>query len=171
MTNIDAVAPLDESIAAQEQVVADTRAVLERQEAGLNTLKEARRLIDGQQNTAPGGAPTRTGTRVRTSAVTPDIDLSKVQVDFEGTENMLDRLVRIAETIPDTHLNVTQVVKLLIRHGQTGASVHNGRVSVQRAFNSNPSIFERAEAHRATYRYVGGGDPVANQTQATGDET
>lgn len=159
-TNADVIAHLRAGIATQEQIVADARTLLDHYETGLEVLHNALRVIEGQPGSgvSNGGSmgPAATTKAARSRAVTPDIDLSGVQVDFTGTENLRERLIRIAETAPGTYLNVTQTVKLLIRHGQSEASVHNGRVSVQRAFDTNLDIFERVEAHRATYRYVGG---------------
>ena len=104
-------------------------------------------------STAP--APKRRSRSNR--AATPEIDLSQVRVDFEDAKNLRERLIRIAESLPGTYLNVTQICRLLIRQNQTQQTLHNARVSIGREFESNPDLFERVEQDRATYRYLGAG--------------
>ena len=177
--NADVTAHCRANIAAQEQLIADARALLEHREADLAVLHEALRVVKEQEealglnglhladaptaghtaNTAAPETPMNDAPapkRRNSRAVTPDIDLTGVRVDFTGTENIVQRIIRIAETVPGMKLNVTQVVKLLIEHNQTQQSVHNARVSVGRDFESHPDLFERIEVGRATYRYLGG---------------
>lgn len=177
-TSTDVAASVRENIAAQERNVVAARAVLKREEAILEALQEAHRIIKEQQDgptdglhpamsvAAPETPATATGPATstllagsrpnrRSRKVTPDIDLSGVHVNFDGARNLLERVIRIAETAPGTPLNVTQVARLLARHGETQAVVHNLAVNVKRAMDGRPDLFERVEEDRATYRYLG----------------
>ena len=110
--------------------------------------------------------PTVTTTSRRSgTAITEDIDLTDLDIDFTGTETVVQRLVLIAGAAPDRYLNVTQVARCIQRSGVTDIKLHSIRVAVHRALEGNPNLFELVRP--ATYRYVGGapgagvdGDPV-----------
>ena len=105
-------------------------------------------------------------------AVSPDIDLTELDVDLDGAQNTVERIVWIATAAPDKLLNVTQLARLLIRTGSTTAKINNMRVMVQRTLDGRPDLFERVR--RATYRYTAGGNedhdldsPGDNSNQAS----
>ena len=104
---------------------------------------------------SPVAAPVR---HAGSSNVPDDIDLTAVEVDFSGTANMLERVVRVAETVEGTgkDLNVSQLARLIVRSGQSTAAVQNLRVGVQRVIDRHKDLFERVDRDRATYRYKGG---------------
>ena len=171
MTNHhDAVARVRASIAALEQAVAGTSTLLCRQTAGLEAQRYALRILEGEQDgtdpmafVAVSGIPTG-GPEVVTPAlnrrsrrVTPEIDLTGVHVDFAGTENLLQRVIRVAETLPGQRLNVSQLAYLLIRLHESQAKHHNLSVRLDREIRDRPDLFERIETDRATYRYLGAG--------------
>ena len=175
-TNTNIAAPLDMTIANQEQIVADAQARLEHEEAVLAALNNVRRMVGESATRAadaahpavpvavpeiPAGAPreavvTTSASKGPSRKVTPDIDLSGVYVDFEGAGNPLQRMIRLGETLPGQKLNTTQAAQLLIRQGESTGSVHNLSVKLQRHVDENPDLFVRVEEHRATYRYTGG---------------
>ena len=148
------------------EVEAD-RVQLESKEADLDAVNRTIEIMRGSLNirAARDSAPPRNVEMVKAKAKTgrsaprnrlidADIDLTAVTVDFTDAEGLTEELVRIAETVPALCLNVTQVSKLLLRQETTYSTLHNTRVTVQRAIDGRPDLWERVRA--ATYRYKGG---------------
>ena len=142
-----------------KEVEAD-RVHLEAKEADLDAVNRTIEIMRGSLNIGAASAEvdpaqTKTGRSApRNRHIDADIDLTAVTVDFTDAEGLTEELVRIAETVPALYLNVTQVSKLLLRQEITYSTLHNTRVTVQRAIDGRPDLWERVRA--ATYRYKGG---------------
>ena len=70
-------------------------------------------------------------------------ELGNISVDFNGTENLRERVQRVAEAAGGTPLSPTVVTRFLIESGQhTGAAV-NIRPTVYRAFRNQGDLYRR----------------------------
>ena len=156
------VPAMDTLLAQRERTAVDVKELerlLESKRADLAALDRAIGIIEGLLDVGDAAPTVKTGrgrSAPRNRQIESDIDLTVVNVDFTGTEELPEQLVRVAETVPALYLNVTQVSKLLLRHGVTQSTLHNLQVNTQRAFDARPELWKRIRA--ATYQYTGSQD-------------
>ena len=113
--------------------------------------------VTGGSAAAPASPPPRAAYGV----IPPDIDLTGLYIDLEGTQNTLERIIKIAEVVPeDKYLNVSQMARYIINAGYSVATVQNMRVAVQRVISRQPDLFDQVRP--ATYRFRG--DKQSKQT-------
>ena len=94
--------------------------------------------------------------------------LDGLVVDFTGTKNLSEKIIRIAKASNGHVLNVTQVTKLLISRKQYNTTVSNWRPSVDAVFRDNRDLYEKVGP--ANYLYKPLRLPamsVANEVEAT----
>ena len=69
--------------------------------------------------------------------------LKDLEVNLQGAQNMKERIIRIAEAVPNGVVNATEVTKYLINSGIHQAQVKDMRPNVFRVFDDNPEVFEK----------------------------
>ena len=70
-------------------------------------------------------------------------ELGNISVDFNGTENLRERVQRVAEAAGGSPLSPTVVTRFLIESGQHTATVVNLRPTVYRAFRDQGHLYRR----------------------------
>ncbi len=108
-----------------------------------------RALLEGIVGHAPLlEQPTSDGTEVVYQEkiiwdMNPRTELMGLRVDFTGSRNLKEKLVRIADATEDGILNATAVTRFLISSGQYKSTVKHMRPNVFNVFHDNPDLFER----------------------------
>ena len=97
----------------------------------------AERIIEILQRQEPVGTPT---------PLQPyqAIGVSPLNMDFNGTGNLAERLVRIAE-YRNGEVNITKAAEILIEAGQTISSKKNIRSMIHRTLNEDTDTWEKVE--------------------------
>ncbi len=80
-------------------------------------------------------------------------DLNDLVIDFKGSANLRERLIRIALAKEGVLLNITEVARFLIEAGESQATIPNLRTNVHDIVNGSPDLFEKVSP--GTYRYLG----------------
>ena len=70
-------------------------------------------------------------------------ELGNISVDFNGTENLRERVWRVAEAADGVPLSPTVVTRFLIESGQHTAALVNLRPTVYRAFRDQGHLYRR----------------------------
>ena len=77
-------------------------------------------------------------------AVTAPSPLSGLAVDFEGTTNHRQRVLRIAQVAGEgTVLNTSEVTRFLVESVCADFTVDNLRPSIHRVFDEQPEVYEK----------------------------
>ena len=84
-------------------------------------------------------------------------DLSGLEVDFAGTTNLPERVLRIALAMDGKELNVSSVTRCLIAFGQYKTTVRNFRSNVNKVFTDQPEVYVKVS--KGNFLYVGPGSP------------
>ena len=125
----------------------DALKVVERFEEGrdqaVTTFAEsAPGAVTGFADAAPAQSP----------AATPEPPVyDGVVIDFSGTTNLLQRVIRIAEAVDDEELDVLDMALCLVQRGVSGAAVQNLRSHISNDIKDHPD-FVRVGTRK--YRYL-----------------
>ena len=126
------------------------REKLEKLEAERADLQVALRIVEGLEADGDDVVTTATDSASAESHVYPGVD-----IDFAGTNNLTERLIRIAEAMGDERLDSMEMAHCLIQRGASKADPHNLRSHITNALAGHVD-FQKTGPGQYRYEPAGG---------------